>query len=71
VALGWLLGLSLAFWLGYEVVDARAAAVHQRNIGIPIVFIWGWVTLVLPAPLIGTVMLALGERWLGSMKANH
>jgi hypothetical protein len=50
--------------------DAKAAAIHNRNIGIPVVFIWAWVTMVLPAPFVGMAMLSLGGDWLGTL-GNH
>ena len=70
VALCWLVGLSAALWIGFELEDAKAAAIHNRNIGIPVVFIWAWVTMVLPAPFVGMAMLSLGGDWLGTL-GNH
>ncbi len=70
VALCWLVGLSAALWIGFEMEDAKAAAIYNRNIGILVVFIWAWVTTVLPAPFVGTAILSLGADWLGSL-GNH
>lgn len=64
VALCWLIGLSVALLCWFTLEDAKAAAAHRRNVGMAVVFIWAWLTIVLPAPIIGTVLLRLFRKWL-------
>ncbi len=61
-ALCWLIILSAALWGWYTIEDTKAATTHSRNVGMFVVFFWVWITIILPAPVIGTVLLLLCAR---------
>jgi len=49
----WIATVTIGSWLLFIRADAQAALIHQRNIGIPIIYFYFWLLAVAPAPLLG------------------
>jgi hypothetical protein len=58
----WLVVSTLVCWLLFTRADAEAARVHNRNIGIPIVYFYFWLLAIIASPIVGGAAACL-FRW--------
>ena len=58
----WLVASTLVCWILFARADAEAARVHNRNIGIPIVYFYFWLLAVIASPIVGAAVACL-FRW--------
>ncbi len=58
----WLIASTLVCWLLFTRADAEAARIHNRNIGIPIVYFYFWLLAVIASPIVGGAAACL-FRW--------
>ncbi len=49
----WIAAATFSIWLLFTLADARAAVVHQQNVGIAVVYIYFWLLAIIPAPALG------------------
>ncbi len=55
----WVLGSTGVIWLAYLRVEAEAAASHQANVGIPMLFLGLWMLCSIVSPAIGLAAFLL------------
>jgi hypothetical protein len=55
----WLTATTLICWILFERADATAAVIHQRNVGIALVYIYVWLLAALVSPFIVFVFTRL------------
>jgi hypothetical protein len=58
----WLIVSTSICWLLFTRSDAEAARVHNRNIGIPIVYFYFWFLAIIASPIVGGAAACL-FRW--------
>jgi len=58
----WLVASTLVCWILFARSDAEAARIHNRNIGIPIVYFYLWLLAVIASPIVGGAAACL-LRW--------
>jgi hypothetical protein len=44
---------TLSIWLLFAQADARAAVIHQQNVGMAVVYLYFWLLAIIPAPALG------------------
>lgn len=49
----WVAAATLIIWLIFVQADAQAAARHQRNVGMVVVYIYLWLLTIISAPALG------------------
>jgi len=49
----WVAAATLSIWLLFALADARAAVIHQQNVGMAVVYIYFWLLAIIPAPALG------------------
>ncbi|HWU74033.1 MAG TPA: hypothetical protein VN137_11140 [Sphingomonas sp.] len=58
----WLVVSTLVCWTLFTRSDAEASRIHNRNIGIPIVYFYFWLLAVIASPIVGGAAACL-FRW--------
>ena len=58
----WVAVCTGAIWLLFIKADKDAAAIHQQNVGMAVVYIYFWSLAVVPSPLVGFALSRLFRK---------